>query len=468
MKIKPSLIFLLLFIFTLSISPVNLSAEGLENLAVRSSQAILDFFKDKYDVRTAIVKFENFSGLPDITAQKYYQLIAAKLETSKKESFNFFDLMINFSKNRGVFNLNRTGKLNYLIYVKLIKNREKLGAGTVIFSKSLDKIVFLKYYEEFLPAGEKDIINTVNYGFKTGGFTKITGIEAEKNLLDFKSIKALNGEVRYYFYYPGKIEIYNTAGSNFKKSFSFKLNWGRPYYPAKEAEGKLAYFYRDSTLYLTVGNNFSPKSKVFTFRDNRWREEGSLNFVPFQFIKINMSYYLAGAAYHPGKNFFKDKILLAPFRGGKIRKEELYEKNMPHFREKNKTQAFYDAAFAVNGDNLESLHVIDKKYNCRYFAADLVEWPIDDDRRGGAICALDGKWLAISAYSTKNDKLCLYKIQGGSREFVYEKKIKGEIIFISAGAWKSRRGFWVYVRIKDSRQLRDSEYRLQFWSKNDD
>ena len=141
---------------------------------------------------------------------------------------------------------------------------------------------------------------------------------------------------------------------------------------------------------------------------------------------------------------------------------------MPHFREKNKTQAFYDAAFAVNGDNLESLHVIDKKYNCRYFAADLVEWPIDDDRRGGAICALDGKWLAISAYSTKNDKLCLYKIQGGSREFVYEKKIKGEIIFISAGAWKSRRGFWVYVRIKDSRQLRDSEYRLQFWSKNDD
>ena len=392
--------------------------------------------------------------------------MVARFESEKNVVFN--DLMINFSKNRGKFNLIRIGKLNYLIYIKLIRNREKLGAGTVIFSKSLDRIVHIKYVEEALTTGERDIINTVDYGFKTVGFSKIIEFETKQNLLDFKTIREPGGEERFFFYYPEEIEIYKMAGSQFKKFFSFKLKWRRPYYPVIQPEGKLSSFYRDGKLYLTAGSNFSARSKIFEFADNQWREVDSVNFVPFKLIRINNGEYLAGASYKEGKNIFEGRILLAPFRSGKLRTTEIYEKSIPLTRNsKLKESLFYAIAFSLNGDDLDSIHVIDRQYRYRYFASDFEEWTGENERRGSALCALHGKWLAVSDYSETVDTLFFYKIDIGRRELVFENKINGEVIFISDGSWKKKDGFWVYVKAAIEKANPNAEYLLQFWSKND-
>ncbi|MFC2155677.1 hypothetical protein ACFLRB_04215 [Acidobacteriota bacterium] len=453
---KKTLCATLIIIFLLSVLPVVLNGQGLEQLTEKTFNSIAGFFNDKYNVSTSIIKFENFSGFSDILAQKYYQLLVAKFESKKNVVFN--DLMINFSRNRGKFNLLRIGKLNYLIYIKLIRNREKLGAGTVIFSKSLDRIVHIRYVKETLTTGERDIINTVDYGFKTVGFSKVIEFEAKKNLLDFKTIRESGGEERFFFYYPGEIEIYKMAGSQFRKFFSFKLKWRRPYYPVIQPEGKLSCFYRDSKLYLTAGSNFSTRSKIFEFADNQWREVDSVNFVPFKLIRINNGEYLAGASYKEGKNFFEGKILLTPFRSGKLRTEETYEKSLP---------LFYSIAFSVNEDNLDSIHVIDREYRYRYFASDFEEWTGENERRGAALCALRGKWLAISDYSETVDTLYFYKIDINRRELVFENKVNGEVIFIAEGSWKKKDGFWVYVKAAVGKAISNAEYRLQFWSKND-
>jgi hypothetical protein len=428
----------------------------LDDLASKTFNSISGFFSDKYNVKTSIVKFENFSGLADIIAQKFYQLLVSKFESREEIGFN--DLLINFSRNRGEFNLIRTGNLNYLIYIKLIRNRDRLGAGAVIFSKSLDRIVYIKYLDEVLTNGEKDIVSTIDYGFNTVGFSKVIEFDAKKKLLDFRTIGSKDEDVRYCFYYPEEIEMYKLEGSRLKKFFSLILKWGRPYYPVIQPEGKLSYFYIEKTLYLTVGNNFSPKSKIFEFVDNRWRESSEVNFVPFKRIRLNNSDYLVGGSYKEGENYFEGKIKLAPFRSGKLRIEEIYEKRVP---------LFYAMAFAVNGHSLDSVNIIDTEYRYRYFASDFEELTLESARRGSAICALGDKWLAVSDYSELVDTLYFYKINSGSKELVFENKINGEVIFISDGAWKQKDGFWVFVKLAADRKTYNTEYRLQFWSKND-
>lgn len=454
---------ILIILFILFFLPAALNSEGLENLTAKTYNAMADFFAGKYNVTTSVVKFEDFSGLPGITAQKFYQLLVAKFESGQKAKF--IDLLVNFSRNKGTFNLTRTSNLNYLIYIKLIRNRDKLGAGTVIFSKSLDRIVYVKYVDEILSDGEKDIIRTTDYGFHSVGFSKVMEFEARKNLLDFRTIRNIEGEERFFFYYPEEIEIYKVAGSRFQKYFSFKLKWGRPYYPVIQPEGKLAYFYRKKTSYLTVGNNFSAKSKIFEFTDNRWQEVDAVNFVPFKLIRINNTDYLAGASYQEGKNLFEGKIMLAPFRSGRLRKEEIYEKNLN--RKDGDSLAFYSIAFAANEHILDSIHIADTEYQYRAFASDFEEIALEGERRGSALCTLEDKWLAVSDYSELVDTLYFYKIVTGSRQLVYENKVNGEIIFISDGAWKGKTGFWVYVKLKAGRGNPIAEYRLQFWSEND-
>lgn len=446
----------LIILYILLFLPAALNSEGLEDLAAKTFNSMADFFTGKYNVTTSIVKFEDFSGLPGMTAQKFYQLLVAKFESGKKVTF--IDLSVNFSRNKGKFNLNRTGNLNYLIYIKLIRNRDRLGAGAVIFSKSLDRIVYMKYVDVILPEGEKDIINTRDYGFHSVGFSKVMEFEARDNLLDFKTIKDAAGEERFFFYYPGEIEIYKVQGSRFQKSFSFKLKWGRPYYPVIQPEGKLAYFYRQNTLYVTVGSNFSVKSKIFEFKDSRWQEIDAVNFVPFKLIRINNTDYLAGASYREGKNLFEGKIMLAPFRSGRLRTEEIYEKRLP---------PFYSLAFAADEYRIESIHVVDSKYFYRSFAADFEEMTLEGERRGSALCALGDKWLVVSDYTELTDNLYFYKIVTGSRQLVYESEIDGEVVFISEGAWKRKAGFWVYIKLAAGRGNSTNEYRLQFWSEND-
>jgi hypothetical protein len=474
---------LALFVFVLSGPGARCGyAQGLETLAGKVSNSVLDYFtaQGEGNTRFSIIKFENFSGITDLAAHKFYQQVAARLEGRPHALYN--DLMIDFSQKKGEFNLNRVDRLDYLIYLKLIKNLDKVGAGIAIFSRSLDKIVAIKYFEEDFSPGESNIYETVDYGFKGLGFSRQIEIDAGKYLLDFKSISNPAGErerdpgVQYFFFYPGEIEIFKTLDKQFKKIFSFKLEWGRPYYPVMDYEGKLCLFYRagddgNPVLYLTAGSNFSLRSKVLTYKNNLWQEVGALDFVPIKSIRLNNSDYLAGALYDEGKNYFKEKLVLVPFAAGKLDTENFLEKKVVPFYAVDfsiLSQGPRDASNASeSGENVTGVHLIDSDYNYRFYAGDFQERGTALERRGSALAALDGQWLALSDYSfsTQKDKLYFYKIEEGSKQAVYENIINGRVIFISAGSWQERPGFWVYVEeVKNDNPV----YRLQFWSKNID
>ncbi len=429
-------------------------ANGIGNLNNRVSKGIEDFFIGKYNINISIVKFDNYSGLSNLAAQKYYQLLVSRLESNKK--INFIDLMINFDKNKGEFNLTRRNELNYLIYIKMIKNKNKIGVGTVIFSKSIDKIVYIKYFEDIINNEEKDILNIRNYGFKESAFFRLIELDSEMNLFDIKTIRDLKGEDRYLFLYPEKIDIYKLEGNNLKKILSIKLKWKRPFYPTLEPEGRLLVFYFKNILYLAAGNNFSPVSKFFMFNENKWEELTDLDFVPFRFVELNGNYYIAGANYEYGMNYFNGKIVLAPFYSGNINYEYKLEKGVP---------LFYSIDFSTIEHRLNSAHIIDKNYNFRFYSADFTEQSVEKEKRGSSLCSMSNKWLVISDYSKLNDKLFFYKIESGAKSLIYETNVNGEVVFISSGFWKKADGFWVFVK-KMKRYI--NEFKLQFWSKNNE
>lgn len=444
-------------------------AQGVEILARKISDGVLEHFAGKTNIRTAIVKFENFSDLSDLAAQKFYQLLVSNLESSPPSQLTHTDLMVNFHKKRGEFNLNRIDKLNYLIYIKLLNNRDKLGAGVAVFSRVLDKLVYIKYVEEKISTGERVLYNVRDYGFKGTGFSMLMDIDADKNLLDFKTVENPDNAdndaaYKYFFYYPDKIDIFVMEDNSFKKFFSYKLDWGRPYFPVLNREGRLCLFYHENGLYVSVGSNFSPNSRIFRLKDNVWKQIAVVDFTPLKLIRINQNDYLAGARYDEGKNFFRELLVLAPFISGELDQTNRLEKRVP---------VFYSLDFSIAGPKengemvLESVHLIDTGYNYRFMAGDFEERAVEPERRGSSLAALDGLWLAISDYSTREDKdkLYFYKIEEGSKRPVYENPIQGQAIFISAGAWKDHRGFWVYVKEKQGNR---DEYRLQFWSKKND
>lgn len=458
-----------IFLFIISFLGHVGHARGIDELTRKVSDGVLNYFSGKTNIRTAIVKFENFSNLSDQAAQKFYQVLVSSLESSPPSQLAHTDLMVNFHKKRGEFNLNRIDRLNYLIYIKLIKNRDKLGAGVAIFSRTLDKLVCIKYFEENVSAGDRDVYNVWDYGFRGTGFSSLMEIEADKNLLDFKTVinpdSAANAATyRYFFYYPDKIDIFVMEDNSFKKFFTYQLDWGRPYFPVLNKEGRLCLFYQNNGLYISVGSNFSPLAKIFLLKDNLWKEIAAVDFTPIKLVRINQNDYLAGACYDEGKNFFKETLVLMPFISGELDKTNRLEKRVPF----SYSIDFSTAVGEEDGERpLESIHLIDRDYNYRFLAGDFEERAVEPGKRGSSLAALDGSWLAVSDYSTDvdKDKLYFYKIEEGSKRLVYENPIQGQAIFISPGAWNERRGFWVYVKRNEGNR---EEYRLQFWSKKND
>lgn len=445
------------------------NARGTDDLPRKVSDGVLNFFADKANIRAAIVKFENFSDFSDRAAQKFYQVLVSNLESSPSSQMTHTDLMVNFVKKRGEFNLNRIDRLNYLIYIKLLNNRDKLGAGVAVFSRVLDKLVYVKYFEENVSTGERGMYEIRDYGFKGTGFSKQMEIDADKNLLDFKTIINPDNPTtyRYFFYYPDKIDIFVMENNSFKRYFTYKLDWRRPYFPVLNKEGRLCLFYYDNGLYITVGSNFSPKSRIFRLKDNVWKEIAELNFVPTKLIRLNQNDYLAGGRYDEGKNYFRQTLVLVPFISGELDKSNRLEKRVPFFYSLDfSTVARED----TGGMMLESIHLIDTDYNYRFLAGDFEERAVEPERRGSSLAALDGSWLAVSDYSTDVDKdiLYFYKIEEGGKRLVYENPVRGQAVFISPGAWKDRRGFWVYVKKEQENRVEYAEYRLQFWSKKND
>jgi hypothetical protein len=441
--------------------------QGLDELAGKTAGSILEYFSDKYNVSVSIINFENYSGISEQAAQKFYQLLVSRLETAGNISYT--DLMIDFRENKGEFNLNRIDPLNHLVYIRLTRNKTRIGAGISIFSRTLDKTVHIKYVESDFVQPEEEIMGADHFGFTGAGFSKIIEMDAQKDLLDVRSIMDQQGRSLLLFFYPGKIDFFKFQENQAVKLSSYKLNWTKPYYPVKEAEGRLCVFLNGDAVVVTVGSNFSKYSRVISFSPGGLEEVGAedVDFVPFRRIELNGAIYLAGARYALGKNYFESNLILAPFQPGQSLKESQY------FLEKQAPQ-FYALDFSTreNSGVLNSIHIIDRDYVYRFLGDNFEQSVVERSERGAALCSMGGQWLAMSDFSSGVDKLYFYKIENGARQLVFENKTDGEIVFISDGMWGAAPGFWVYVKklpaAPDGKQGKApgyTVYKLQFWSK---
>lgn len=442
--------FILGFVLLFFLLPGIVSSSGFENLARKAYDHIDGFLRNQDNIRAAVIKYENYSQLSELGAQQFYQLLISRLEAQK--NFQFKDYMVGFSENRGRFNITRMHKLSHMIYLKLIRNRNKLGVGIVIFSLYSDKIVSVKYVEDNFSMPEKEILETKNFGFKSNGFFKVIEIEAHENLLDCRTFRQKGSPLEYYFYYPNKVEIFKMKDSSMKRADVIPIKWSRPYFPVLEFEGKISFITLADTSFMVMGGNFSNTSKIFVRKKGQWQELGKMTFLPLRQVTLNNTRYIMGVRYETGKNIFQNKLIFSPVDSKKLVTGEIFEK---------KVLRFYDLDFSVSGGNLETLHLIDDEYHYRFFGSNLEEIRVETDKRGASLSILNKKWLAMSDYSRKRDKLHFYKIIDGGLEKIYQNEVDGEITFISEGLWRTRSGFWVSVRKESGSQ---HEYRLQFWS----
>jgi len=455
-----------IFILVVAGGKERIHAQGLSELADKTSQSIIDFFNDKYNIRTSITHFENVSGIPDLSAQKFYQLVIAELETAAKISFT--DLLVNFSQNKGEFNLNQVISLNYLISIRLSRNKTRIGAGISIFSRTLDKVIHVKYLETLFEEQETDMLNTTRYPFEGLGFSKIIELDAQPNLLDVKSFLDADGQLVILYYFPEEVEIYKLQENQLKKNRTHPFKWARPYYPTLANEGKASVFLDNGMLVLTFGNNFSKVSRVLIFKNGRVDPdppnliEADVDFVPFRHIELNGAQYIAGTRYAVGKNYFEGKLILAPYNPEwKFQDDSYLEKDVP---------SFYALDYATPGDSrvLTSIHIVDRSYKYKFYADNFEQLVVEGKERGASLCCFNGQWLAVSDFSSGSDRLYFYKIQGGSRNLVFENPVDGEIVFISEGAWMTAKGFWVYTckpGAKNASSYVHADCKLQFWSK---
>lgn len=437
-------------------------SQDFSTLAQRSADCILEFFSNQQNVNAAVVKFDNVSAVSGLAAQKFYQLLVSRLESIG--TIGFTDLMINIQENGGVFNLNRAHGADHLIYLKLTRNRTHIGAGIAIFSKHLDKIVFIKYLEEPYLAGERDLFETVSYGFETSGFSRILESDAEPLLLDVETIRDGEGSPVYLFYYPNRVEGFSANANSFKRVFSSPLHWTQAYYPAQFPEGRLVVIEEGEKQYIAVGGNFLQGAMLLLFNGNGFERVADLDFLPVRTIELNGNRYLAGARYVAGNNYFHNRLVLVPFSGGKVRTEDELVKEVPYF---------YALDYSTPGDalTLSSVHLVDRDYRYIYLSDNFESQElVEEEKKGAVLSTLGNQWLVISAFTQGSDTLYFYNIQDGNRRLAYQHDIDGEVIFISGGLWKAANGFWVYTRMKEesSRPKTGTPgFKLFFWSKQE-
>jgi hypothetical protein len=288
-------------------------------------------------------------------------------------------------------------------------------------------------------------------------------MDAKGHLLDLRSFLDREGQLRLLFYYPEEIEFFKLEGNRLVKVFSYPLQWGSPYYPARKEEGKLCVFYQDDRLVVTVGANFSPQARVLWIKSGEVEEVtavDTVDFVPFRQIRLNNRVYLAGARYALGKNYFQNQCVLLPLEGtaGRLVKEKYFVKAVP---------AFYSLDYSTSGSEriLNSVHLVDRDYKYRFLGDNFEELTVEAGKRGSALSCLEDRWLAVSDFSHRSDRLYFYALEKGRRRLVYQNNIAAEIVFIADGLWKAAPGFWVYIKQNKPTAAR---YKLQFWSKKSD
>jgi hypothetical protein len=429
------------------------SQSGAEALVQEAADQVQAFFKDKAAARVAVVQFENYSELTDLAMQKIYQMLSARLENNK--GIRASDLLLNFARGRGEFNLSKVNELDYLIYLKIIQNKSKTGLGMAIFSRWQDKLVSLTYGEKKLDKNEMDFLNTSHFAFTELGFSKLAEMESKDDLLDVQSISGADGRNRYYFFYPDEIMIYAAMEDRLEKQFSLKLKWTRPFYPVLHPQGKLLLFPFNGSWVMTAGGNFSSYAQVFALSNDQWLETAKISFVPIKQLVFNQILYLVGAIYDEGKNYFEGTVFFMPFTDPAVSSGILEKKTFPA----------YDIDFSTQDGQLQGIHLIDRNYNYHLLTVDFSEKSPEQNKKGASLAASDGQWLAISDYSRQTDQVFFYDIKAGGQRPAYAGKIPGEVQFIRAGTWQGTAGFWVGSRLAQDDYPR---FVLQFWGKRHD
>jgi hypothetical protein len=426
-----------------------LTAQGINELAIQGTQSISKFFLSQLNPRVAVTKFENYTNLSDLACQRFYQLFVSQLE--KLPNLAYYDLMINFSNKTGTFNLKRSEEASYLIYLRLIQHYQKLGLGMVIFSKDVNKIVYIDYKEVTYSNHELSLLDATDYGFSEVGFSKVIQTAVNRDLLDLYSIIRSEGVSEHFLLYPDQIEIFQSEAKILKKTATIPLKWERPYFPTLHPEGRLFYFQWNGVEYFSAGANFSEYGKIYQFKNNGWQEFSRTEVVLLTKISLNDRIYLVGGKYIAGKNYFDKYVKLIPLLPAELVLKEAYKKPLPYF---------YAIDFAKNNQELISIHLVDYDYKFKTYSADF-ELLVQEEEKFGAALAVDRlKWVALSNYSIGNDQINFFQIENGKVQKIYKNKIQAEIRFIRSGYLKSQAGFWVYT-VKETEKVND--YHLQFW-----
>lgn len=425
--------------------------QGAEALVDECASYLAAFFQGRPDARVAVVALDDRAGLGDSGLQKLYQMLVARLEANR--TIHFADLLVAVADGRAEFNLDRARELDFLVELRLVRSLDKVGLGLTVFSRLQDRVIALKYLERAIPAAERDLLQARSFAFVAMGFAKLLEFEAREGLMDIQSLPAADGTMQYYLYYPDEIVIYQAREAGLEKRFQFKLTWSRPYYPTRHPEGRLLLFRSGADLVLTAGGNFSPYSLVLTFRDGVWQEAGRVDFVPFRFVTLNGIPCLVGARWEEGRNFLKERIFFQPYGPAQPAGEGLMQKPVC---------AAMALDIAAADGQLQAVHAIDREYSYRMYGADLAESTPLPGKKGGALAALGGKWLALSDYRRSTDRLFFCDIRDGGLRPVYEAAVAGEVRFLAAGAWHDAPGFWAGVRQRDEDGGR---LLVQFWGK---
>lgn len=442
---------LITVIFFFLLTSIFINSQGIQILSKKISGNIETFFSDKNRVNYSIIRFENYSYLSDLELQRFYDLIITDLERS--ETARFKDLLTGFNNGKGNFNLNRINEINHIVTIKLINNMGKLGAGIIIYSRNLNRIVSIRYYEEPIKKREIELLGISDPGISSREYLKVFDLKVNKNLLNVASYN-INGTEHIFFLLNDRIDVYKITENSISKKNTNRIDWERPYFPAIHNEGNLFLFEDNSEIFLVAGSNFSKYSYVFKITGNKLKSFSKMNFCAFDVFMINEVRYIAGFNFSFGKNFYTGKLFLKQFKSVNFDSGETFVKSLPDF---------YSAAFLKDGADFRSIFLVDLNYNMRVFS-DTMSETTGFESKSGSTHAISDSVIAVSDHVETNDRLKILKIENKMNP-IFDKKIQGEIKLIKNGTFGGKRGFWIIVKT-DNNGLK--KLKLQFWRKNID
>ncbi len=446
----------ILFIQIGSTQSTVVAERGINPLIDRLTKSVITFLNEQRVPSVSIIGLRNRTQLSDDAVQKIYQLIVYRLDRDK--SIDFKDSMLSFTKGVGRFNRRTHRTVRFLMSVTMIRNRSRIGFGVSIFSVNLDKTVFVKYVESDVTHGEVSFLNIRENRFSEFGFEKIVELDSKKGLLDMRSVVSSaesSAAPLYYFYYIDRIQVFQFSSNRLKKIAVIKLNEtdASDFFPAIEVEGRLFFFTFGTDSYMVVSNNTRKNSLVYKNQQGTWESVAKIGFVPFEAFLSNNKHYFIGGQYEPGKNYFKENLVLKSIENTLNGVDEKFYKRI---------EPFYSISFLKENDRIVSMYTIDRKYQFINYGANFEATESNQSRFGYAFSVLENQWIVRTAYTSASDQLKFYKINEIEDKPKYEKPISGEVHFINGGQWNQMKGLWVYVKKRINNY---DVYKLQFWSK---